>query len=453
MNREPLPFPQAGDRQPPHAIEAEQGVLGCMLLEPKECIDLSIENLPRGAEVFYDLRHQALFDLLVEMRERNELIDPISVRQYLLDRNQLEAIGGMPYIAGLMNCVPSAANAQYYLDIVREKYMLRSLIHACTRTISSVYEHQGEVDTILSDAERLILSIGSGFQSDADPDIKSLVQMAITEFESAHGNQGKIRGLETGFGKFDRVTGGLRAGQMIVIAARPSVGKTSLAMNIAEHVAVDRNQPVGVFSLEMTGAELIYRMACSRARIDSERARDGELQERDFSTLATATQQIAKAPLFICEKSGLSIMQLSARARRMHKRHKLKLLVIDYLQLMQGKGSRYEQITEISMGVKTLAKELGIPVIILSQLSREVEKEDREPRLSDLRESGAIEQDADMVLFLHPHKSKDGTMLDPQPVKGILPKHRGGRVGFFPLEFFRSITRFESAWTAPEEPK
>lgn len=440
------------DRPAPCSLEAEQGVLGCILLDPRECVDLCAEKLPRSADVFYDLRHQTLYDIIQGMRQRGELIDPIALQQHLKDRNQLEALGGMPYIAGLMNCVPSAANLEYYLEIVKEKFLLRSLINACTRSIARVYEQQGEVEAILGEAEREILAIGNSVQSEADKTVKALVLEAIGELEGAHQNQGTMRGLSTGFYKFDEATGGLRSGQMIVIAARPSVGKTSLAMNIAEHVAVDQRQPVGVFSLEMGGTELIHRMTCSRARVDSEKARDGRLSEGDFPRLTSAAGKIASCPLYICDRSGLSIAQLSARARRMHQQHKLKLLVIDYLQLMQGKGSRYEQITEISMGVKALAKDLGVPVIILSQLSRDVEKDDREPRLSDLRESGAIEQDADIVLFLHPTKKEDGTIPDPQPVKAKLDKHRGGRVGCFPLNFLRSLTRFETASPCEDVP-
>lgn len=433
----------------PHSEEAEQKLLGCILVNI-ESLHYTLSNFPNAEELFYDMRHAVLFKAISDTGD----IDPLRLQEVLRSRGQLESIGGMPFISSLMNLVlcgseyevqPIAATLANYLA-------RRKMIEAAHVTFIEAYKAESAPEA-LAEAERRMMAIGESFQSDTDPSIKSLVLAAMDQLEDAHQNKGKIRGLETGFRVLDRQTGGFKPGQMIVIAARPAVGKTSLAMNIAEHVAIERKLPVGVFSLEMTGAELVYRMACSRARVDSRAAQEGELLEGDFARLSPATGAIAKAPLHICEKSGLTIAQISARARRMHRRFKLKLLVIDYLQLVSSrlKAGRNEQVTEISNGIKTLAKDLKIPVIVLSQLSRSVEQDDREPRLSDLRESGAIEQDADMVLMLHPtpEREKDGSVKDPAsltvPVSGLLLKHRGGPTGIIKLVFLKSLTRFETS--------
>src|ERR1044071_1384690 len=402
----PLPMPQMGDRLPPHSIEAEQGVLGCVLLSPNDCMGVCIEKFKRGSEVFYDMRHQALFDTLAEMYDKKELIDPIVLQQYLRDRNQLEALGGMPYIAGLMNCVPSAASLEYYIEIVREKYILRKMIQTCTGAVARVYDHQGEVDGLLDEVERDVLQIAEERVSVGNKTIKDLVHHAINTIEDYHSRAGALTGLGTGFPDLDKMTSGMHGGEMIVIAARPSMGKTSLAMNIAEAVAIDQKQPVGVFSLEMTADSLVLRMLCSRSRVNLRNIRDGFLAERDFPKLTGAAGKLANAPLFIDDSAGLSILQLRAKARRMYQQHGVKLFVIDYLQLLHSTArradNRQQEIADISSGIKSLAKELKVPVIVLSQLNREVEREKgRKPRMADLRESGSIEQDADLVGLLY----------------------------------------------------
>src|ERR1044072_5319910 len=324
----PLPMPQVGDRLPPHSIEAEQGVLGCALLSPNHCLGVCIEKCKRGSEVFYDMRHQALFDVLAEMYDKKELIDPIVLQQYLRDRNQLEALGGMPYIAGLMNCVPSAASLEYYIEIVREKYILRKMIQTCTGAVARVYDHQGEVDGLLDEVESDGLQIAEERVSMGTKTIKDLVHTAINTIEDYHTRAGALTGLGTGFPDLDKMTSGLHGGEMIVIAARPSMGKTSLAMNIAEHVAIEEKQPVGVFSLEMTAESLVLRMLCSRSRVNLRNIRDGFLAERDFPKLTGAAGKLANAPLFIDDSAGLSILQLRAKARRMFQQHGIKLFVI-----------------------------------------------------------------------------------------------------------------------------
>lgn len=455
-----LPAPGKIDRLPPHSIEAEQGVLGCILLDPTESLAVCIEKFKRGAEVFYDLRHQQLYETMVEMYDRKEPIEPLLVQQRLRDKSMLESLGGWNYLSGLMDAVPSAANLEYYLNIVREKFILRRMIQTCSSVISRVYEPGAEVDGLLDEAERDILAIAQDRIQGADRSMKELVKQAITTIEDYHQRQGACTGLSSGFADLDKMTSGFHGGEMIVIAARPSMGKTSLAMNIAEHVAVDLKIPVGVFSLEMTSESLALRMLCSRAKVNLRSIRDGFLAERDFPKLTSAAGKLANSPLFIDDTAGLSILQLRAKARRMHQQHGVKLFVIDYLQLVNCSSKRVEnrqqEIAQISSGVKALAKELNVPVIVLSQLNRELEKDkNRKPRLSDLRESGSIEQDADLVGLLYKADTKEEdeegggaasfANYDVVPVNLLIAKQRNGPTGDVHLTFLKSFTRFENA--------
>jgi replicative DNA helicase len=447
--------PARVDRLPPHSMEAEMGVLGCVLLSPNDALSQCIEKFKTGGELFYDLRHRLIYELLVAMYDQKEAIDLVTVPQRLKDLNQLEAVGGLAYLASLPDAVPSAANLSYYADIVREKHLLRRMIQTCTSVVARVYEHEGEVDALLDEVERDVLRI-SEERAEADTQtIKDLVRGAITTIEDFHQRQGMLTGLATGFPDFDRMTSGLRGGEMIVIAARPSMGKTSLAMNIAEHVAVEERLPVAVFSLEMTAESLVLRMLCSRSRVNLRSIRDGFLAERDFPKLTGAAGKLSGSPLFVEDSPALSILQLRAKARRMHQQHGIKLFVIDYLQLLHSTARRAEnrqqEIADISNGIKALAKELDVPVIVLSQLNREVEKErNRKPRLSDLRESGAIEQDADLVALLYKPSSGDedegggGAESDSEQVNLLIAKQRNGPTGEVELTFFKGYTRFES---------
>jgi replicative DNA helicase len=452
------------DRLPPHSPEAEQGVLGCVLLSPNECMGECIEKFKGGAEVFYDLRHQTIFNTLAQMYDAREAIDVITLQQRLKDRQLLEEVGGIAYLSGLPDTVPSSANLGYYLDIVQEKYLLRRMIQTCTSVVGRVYDFEGEVDALMDEVERDILRISeSRVQSHTSP-IKELVKKAINIIEDFHQRQGGLTGIGTGFTDLDKMTSGLHGGEMIVIAARPSMGKTSMAMNIAEHVAIDQRLPVGVFSLEMTSESLVLRMLCSRSRVNLRNVREGFLAERDFPKLTGSAGKLANAPLFIDDSSGLSILQLRAKARRMHQQYGIKLFVIDYLQLLHSTSRRAEnrqqEIADISNGIKSLAKELNIPVIVLSQLNREIEREKgRPPRLSDLRESGAIEQDADVVGLLYKPKSGSdddeggGTTIEEEavPVNLLIAKQRNGPTGDVNLTFLRSYTRFESAAKVSDE--
>jgi replicative DNA helicase len=443
------------DRLPPHSIEAEQGVLGSIFLLPNECMGEAIEKLKSGAETFYDLRHRTIYETLVEMYDAKEPIDSITVQQRLRDRQQLDAIGGVAYLSALPDSVPSPANIGFYLNVLREKFILRRMIQACSGVVSRVYEYEGEVDGLLDEVERDILKISEERSENTTSTIKDLVRTAISTIEDYHQRQGLLTGVGTGFPDLDKMTSGLHEGEMVVIAARPSMGKTSLAMNIAEAVAIDQKLPVGVFSLEMTAESLVLRMLCSRSRVNLRNIRDGFLAERDFPKLTGSAGKLANAPLFIDDSPGLSILQLRAKARRMAQQYGIKLFVIDYLQLLHSTARRAEnrqqEIADISNGVKALAKELKVPVIVLSQLNRELEKDkNRKPRLSDLRESGAIEQDADLVALLYKPgggEDEDGAQQeqDAVPVNLLIAKQRNGPTGDVHLTFLKSYTRFESA--------
>ncbi len=451
-----LADPAKVDRLPPHSLEAEQGVLGCALLSPNECLGTCIEKFRSGSEVFYDLRHRHIYELLVTMYDHKEAIDLLTVQQRLKDGNQLEAAGGLAYLSSLPDAVPSAANLTYYTDIIREKHLLRKMIQTCSSVVGRVYEYEGDVDALLDEVERDVLRISEERVETSTTTIKELVKKAITTIEEFHQRQGMLTGLASGFPDLDKMTSGFHAGEMIVIAARPSMGKTSLAMNIAEHVALEERLPVGVFSLEMTAESLVLRMLCSRSRVNLRNIRDGFLAERDFPKLTGSAGKLAGAPLFIDDTPGLSILQLRAKARRMAQQYGVKLFVVDYLQLLNSTSRRAEnrqqEIADISNGIKALAKELEVPVIVLSQLNRELEKDkNRKPRLSDLRESGAIEQDADLVALLYkPSSGEDeeapsGPDQEAVAVNLLIAKQRNGPTGDVPLTFLRAYTRFESA--------
>lgn len=456
------PAPLSVDRLPPHSIEAEQGVLGCILWAPPTCLGTCAEQLkgPEAATVFYDLRHQTLYEVMVAMHEARTPIDFLTLNQRLKDLNQLESIGGLTYLTSLQDAVPSPANLSYYLEIIREKYLLRRMIQACTRAIGRVYEEGDGITTegveqLLDEVESDVMAINEErAEGSKILTIRALVQNAIARIEEMHANQGKVQGIATGFRDLDRMTTGLHGGEMIIVAARPSVGKTSFAMNIAEHVALDLKQPVGVFSLEMTADSLILRMLCSRARVNLRNVRDGFLVERDFPKLTAAAGKLTNSPLFIDDTPGLSILQLRAKARRMKQQYDVQLFVIDYLQLLHSTSrksadNRQQEIAEISSGIKNLAKELNVPVIVLCQLNRDVEKRgaNAEPRLSDLRESGSLEQDADLVTLLYREQvdeEDNQSAADAIPVKLLVAKQRNGPTGPIDLTFLKPFTRFES---------
>ncbi len=457
----PAVDPEKLNRLPPHSIEAEQGVLGCLLLDPQMCVGEILNRFKGTPEFFYHLPHRTIYEHVVAMTDSREAVDMITLQQRLKDRGELESVGGLAYLVSLQDAVPSAANLTYYLDIVWEKYLLRRVLRACADVASKVYDVETEVDKFVDEVETefLLLSEEKEASKAGALTIKDLVHEAIGKIEEMHGSKGGLTGIATGFPDLDRMTTGLQPGDMVVIAARPSVGKTSLAMNIAEHVAANLKTPVGVFSLEMSAQSLVLRLLCSHARVNLRDIREGFLTDRDFPKLTRSAGVLCQSPLFIDDTAGLSILQLRAKARRMHQQHGIKLFVIDYLQLLHSTSrradNRQQEVADISNGIKALAKELKVPVIVLCQLNREPEKRESgaKPKLSDLRESGSIEQDADIVGLLY-RDVKDAEEVmenDTFPVNLYIAKQRNGPVGEVQLLFHKGLTRFESASRVADE--
>lgn len=443
------------DRLPPHDILAEQAVLGCALLSPQETIPLCVEKLGTP-DAFYDLRNRSIYEVMLAMYDERIPIDVVSLRSELSDRLQLEAVGGVGYIAGLPDTASSPSNIGHYVEIVLEKHALRRVISTCTEVASRAQEHQGEIDALLDEVERDVLKIAGDRQSSELVSSSELIPKTVALIESLYERQGGLGGLSTGFPDFDAMSGGLRDGEMIVIAARPSVGKSAISMNIADHVAVDLDLPVGIFSLEMTATSLMFRAVCSRARINPRNISDRQLFSADFQRITFATSKLMAAKIYVDDSAGLSIAQLRARARRMWQRHNVRLMVVDYMQLLRGSGkrseSREQEVSEISNGIKGIAKELSIPVIAVCQLNREVNKRGGKPMMSDIRQSGQIEADADIIALLYnPKPDDDEEGVEPYapafacPVNVILAKNRTGMTGEFPLVFLKGFTRFESA--------
>lgn len=445
------------DRLPPNSPEAEKGVLSCCFLSPNEVIPECVQKFKSAAsEVFYDLRYQTIFNTLIEMWDDRDGIDLITVMNRLKVYNLLDQVGGLPELMDVKEYAPSSANWDYYAAIIFEKFLMRRMIKVCIETVSKIYDYEGQIDPLMDDCERDLLRVRELRLRQDTLTVQQLVVKALDEIEASTIKPGGTSGLASGFIDLDRLTGGFKPAEMIVIAGRPSMGKTSLAMNIAENVAVNEKVPVGVFSLEMTGTELIKRMLCSRAKVSLRNVRDGFMSQRDLPRIAGAASSISTAPIYLDDSASLSIMQLRAKARRMWQRYRIGLFVIDYLQLINALGgqrrheNRQQEVTEISGGVKSLAKELNVPIIILSQLNRLFDRErSRKPRLSDLRESGAIEQDADVVGMLYrPSKEDDDTPVYEESfaMNLLLAKQRNGpRDVDVELTFLQNITRFESA--------
>lgn len=446
------------DRLPPHSIEAEQGVLGCILLAPNDSIPLCMEKLTGGPESFYDLRHRGIYETLVGMWDNKEPIDVITVRQSLNDLLMLEAVGGLVYISSLPDVIPSAANIEYYLEIVHDKFILRQMISAGMEMVSRAYEQQGDVPKLLDEFEKQALSV-SNFAIAGSTAIssKKLAPKALARWQEISELKGQPEGYSTGFPDVDMLTGGLKSEEVFVLAARPSVGKTAFMMNMADHLAVNQKVPVCIFSLEMSGQSLMMRGLCSRAMVSMRDIRMGDVTPEEVGKLTSASSTLAAAPIFIDDSSGLTIMQLRSRARRYAKQFGIKVFMIDYLGLLTSGSrapNRREEVGFISKGVKTLAKELKVPVVVLAQINRESEKENRPPRLSDLRESGDIEQDADIVGFLYRRLMPDGYQEQPGIVSVDLlaAKCRNAEVGTVEFTFMKRFSKFHSQIQEPPAP-
>ena len=457
----PTGSPQDVHRTPPHSVEAEQGVLGSMLISPRETIAECVEKI--DDEYFYVPAHRTVYEVLVEVWNAGQAIDLITFTQVLRDRNLLDSVGGPAFVTNLFTFVPTAANVQYYLEIVRDKYILRQIISAATESVRRAYEEQDEVESLLDEVEQKIFEVGEDRFKGQMLSMKDHAMQAIETIEKLYERKGSITGISTGFVEFDRMTSGLHPSEMIVIAARPSMGKTALAMNIAEYVAINEKLAVGVFSLEMSSQQLVQRLLCSRAKVNLQRVRDGFLGERDFPSLTAAASKLAEAKMFIDDSASLSILELRAKARRLKAQQDVQLLIIDYLQLLRSTSRRAQdnrqlEISEISSGLKALAKELKIPVIVVAQLNRQPEQRTGgKPRLSDLRESGSIEQDADLVgLLVRPEmyeEDEEARVEKAGEAELIIAKQRNGPVGEIPLTFLKEYTRFETRARNVSEPE
>lgn len=434
-------------RLPPNSPEAERGVLGCILLSPATCLPEAVQLVK--PECFYDLRNRSIFESMLKLSEKPTPIDTILLCQELKNTNMLEGCGGYAYVATLPDSVPSSANLSYYARVVVEKYVLRELIQASTEVIGRLYDHEGDVDNVLDSVESRIMSVRANLRRGEITDIRDSVREVINDVELQNSEAHKLIGLPSGFSDLDQITGGFRNGDFIIIAARPSLGKTSLAMNMADHIAIDLRIPVGIFSLEMTRKQLVSRMMSSRSRVNLTHTRGRELYERESPRIVGASGKVAGAPIYIDDTGGLSILELRSRARLMKQKHGVRVILVDYLQLAtstqrRARDSREQEVSDVSMGMKSLAKELDLPIIALAQLNRDIEKDkNRKPRLSDLRSSGSLEQDADVVAFLY--NASDDTYSDVIPVNLLVAKHRNGPLGEVHFTFLKDITRFELA--------
>ncbi len=443
-----MPDAVASERPLPHNLEAERCVLGAILLH-NGAFNLAAELVDSGD--FFRDAHRRIFDKMVALNERGQAIDFVTLKEELIRAGELDEVGGPAYVASLVDGVPRSANVEYYARIVKEKSTLRSLIQSANRIAAQAYEADRDADVLLDEAERAIFEIAERRIREGFVSLGDLVQSSFTTIERLQERKGLVTGVPTGFKDLDDLTSGFQPSDLVIIAARPSMGKTSLVLNIAAHVGVREGLTVGIFSLEMAKEQLFLRMLTSEARIDAHRFRTGFLSERDYGRLSATLGTLAEAPVYIDDTAALGVLEMRAKARRLMAEHGLHLLVVDYIQLMQGRGrfeNRQQELASISRALKQLAKELGVPIVALSQLSRAPEaRADRRPQLADLRESGALEQDADLVLFIYRAElyDKEETRPEDQGVAEIIiGKQRNGPTGTVRLTFIKEYTRFEN---------
>ena len=433
------------DRIPPQNIEAEQAVLGAMLIK-KEAIS-EVVTILIGTD-FYRDAHRIIFDAMLELFNKNEAVDLITITEQLRKNEQLDKVGGIAYVTSLANSVPTAANIEYHAKIVKEKGQLRHLINSATAIAGMGYEDNENVIDVMDKAEKMILEVAARRGGGDFTPIKNILLDTFSKIEVLYASKGGITGTPTGFKDLDKLTSGLQPSDLILVAARPSMGKTAFTLNLATHIAVREKKAVAFFSLEMSKEQLVQRMLCSEGAIDSQRLRIGELDDKDWGKLISAADRLSTAPIFIDDTAGITVMELRSKARRLKTEYDLKLIVIDYLQLMQGSSSkggdnRQQEISEISRSLKALARELNVPVIALSQLSRSVEsRQVKKPMLSDLRESGSLEQDADIVMFLYREDYYDPDTENKNITDVIIAKHRNGPVDTIQLFFHKQFTKF-----------
>ena len=443
-----MPETPVSERSLPHNLEAEKAVLGAVLIDN--------EQFDRAAELidspdFYRHAHQQIFDKMVSLIDRDEVIDLVTLKEELNRAGNLNEVGGPAYIAALVDGVPKSTNVEYYAKIVKEKATLRSLIGSANKILTTAYQAEVEPEVQLDQAESEIFQIADGRLTEGFQSLKDLVPGGIETLEKLENQQGGFTGVPSGFTDLDRYTSGFQPSDLVIIAARPAMGKTSLALNIAQHVGTKTEKTVGVFSLEMSKQALFLRMLTSEARIDAHKFRNGFLGSEEYKKMSEALNTLGEAKVFIDDSTSVSVLEMRAKARRLKSEHGLHLLIIDYLQLMQGRGrfeNRNLELASISRSLKGLAKELEVPVVALSQLSRAPEsRSEHRPQLSDLRESGALEQDADVVLFIYREDQYDRKPENENTAEVIIGKQRNGPTGTVRLAFLKEITRFENQTT------
>jgi len=432
---------------PPQNLEAEQSVLGGILIE-NQAINKVMEILT--PDDFYRDGHRKIYAALIDLSERDEPADLITLTNELRKKDQLDAIGGASYLASLIDSVPTAANIEYYARIVREKAVLRKLIETSTEIITQSYQDRGDVENFLDEAEKAIFEISERRVRPAFYSIREVVKDSLDTISRLYEKKELITGIPSGFKELDKMTAGFQPSDLVIVAGRPSMGKTAFCLNVAQYAAIERKTPVAIFSLEMSKEQLVLRMLCSQSQVEGTRLRTGFLHESDWTKLTLAAGTLYEAPIFIDDTAALSVLELRAKARRLKAEHRLGLLVIDYLQLMKGRArveSRQQEISEISRSLKALAKELNIPIIAVSQLSRKTEERTgTRPQLSDLRESGAIEQDADVILFLFREEVYNRQEENQGKAELIIGKQRNGPIGKVDLAFIDRFTTFKDLY-------
>ncbi len=433
------------EKVPPQNLDAEQSVLGAMLID-KEAVVKAVQVLT--PDDFYRDANGHIFEAAANLFNQNEAVDLITLSEELKQSGQLDQVGGVSYVAGLANSVPTAANVEHYARIVLEKSLLRKLISVSTRITQMGYEGEEDTEALLDKAEQMIFELAQRKSQSGFAHLKNILMETFERIEFLHQNKGGITGVPSGFADLDKLTSGFQPSDLVIVAARPSMGKTALCLNIAQYASLRKELPVAVFSLEMSREQLVTRMLCAEAMVDQQKVRTGQLTDKDWQQLTMAAGPLSRAPLFIDDTPGITPMEMRAKCRRLKAEHGLSLIVIDYLQLMQGGRKRTEnrqqEISDISRSMKMLAREIQAPVIALSQLSRAVEqRQDKRPMMSDLRESGSLEQDADIVMFIyrdeyyHPEDSEKKGQAEV-----IIAKQRNGPVGSVDLGFMKEYTKF-----------
>lgn len=444
-NRASAEKPRSPTKLPPQNLEAERQVLGSALIDP-EAIEKCLEHIE--AKDFYSKAHQIIFNAIIELSRRGSGADLITVSDYLKAQNSLDAIGGTSALASLIDMVPTSANVEIYAQLIREKAVLRELIQVGTTIVEEAFQGSLSLNEMLDKVERDVFQVAQRGIAGNTLQIRDMIKDAFKRIQERFERKSMITGVATGFDGFDRLTSGLQRSDLIIIAARPSVGKTALCLNIASHIAMRESVPTAIFSLEMSKEQLVQRMLCMESRVEGTRLRGGFLTDEDWPRLTHATGVLSDAPIFIDDTPGLTTFELRAKCRRLAKSHGLGCIIVDYLQLMRVKGkmeSREREIAEISRSLKVLAKELNVPVIALSQLNRSLEaRQDKRPVLSDLRESGSIEQDADIITFLYRDEVYHPDTEFPGIAELIVSKHRNGPTGVVKLAFLNEYTRFEN---------